>query len=135
LSWVLGSILRYWRQTIQVFKHVFGQENEGWSEVTVDELHERFYSNPPSLLIDVRSKKEYQTGHLPTARYIPMLELESKMDELCEFKDQEIVTMCPGGGLSLVAVDILQEAGFKNVKSLKGGTDEWIQKGYPIEKN
>lgn len=65
--------------------------------------------------------------------HIPMLELESRIDEIGGFRDEEIVTMCPGGGLSLVAVDILQEAGFGDVRSLKGGTDEWIKKGYPLE--
>jgi len=39
--------------------------------------------------------------------------------------------MCPGGGLSLVAVEILEKAGFKDVKSLKGGTDLWHTSGYP----
>ncbi len=39
--------------------------------------------------------------------------------------------MCPGGGLSLVAVEILEGAGFTNVKSLNGGTDAWHEKGYP----
>jgi len=72
-------------------------------------------------------------GHIPDAVSIPMLMLESKLDELEEYKEKEIVTMCPGGGLSLVAVDILQEAGFGDVKSLKGGTDEWIKKGFPLE--
>jgi rhodanese-related sulfurtransferase len=39
--------------------------------------------------------------------------------------------MCPGGGLSLAAVDLMREAGFNDVKSLKGGTDAWFKKGYP----
>jgi rhodanese-related sulfurtransferase len=39
--------------------------------------------------------------------------------------------MCPGGGLSLAAVEILTEIGFRDVKSLKGGTDAWHKKGYP----
>ncbi len=64
-----------------------------------------------------------------------MLELESRLSEIMEFKDDEVVTMCPGGGLSLVAVDILNEAGFKDTKSLKGGTDEWRDKGYPLTKD
>jgi len=59
------------------------------------------------------------------------LELESKIEELDSFKETEIVTMCPGGGLSLAAVDILREAGFKDAKSLKGGTDKWHKRGYP----
>lgn len=124
LSWVIRPMFKYWRQTIQVLGYVAGNENEDWSEITVDELYDRFESNPPALLIDVRPAEEYESSHLPGAKHIPMLELESRLDEIKEFKEKEIVTMCPGGGLSLVAVDILQEAGFKDVKSLKGGTDE-----------
>ena len=63
-----------------------------------------------------------------------MLELESRIGELEPHREREIVTMCPGGGLSLVAVEVLTEAGFRNVKSLKGGTDEWYEKGYPLTK-
>ena len=136
LGWVVRSMFRYWRQTIQIFKHVLGNENPDWTEITVDELFNRFETDPPALLIDVRSKKEFTEGygHILNAIWIPMLELESKLDELQEFREKEIVTMCPGGGMSLVAADILTEAGFKDAKSLKGGTDEWSKKGYPTIK-
>ncbi len=84
-------------------------------------------------MIDVRSPAEFNGGygHIPNARSIPVLELKSYFEELDSFKEKEIVTMCPGGGMSLVAVEILTEAGFKDVKSLKGGTDLWHKKGYP----
>jgi len=62
---------------------------------------------------------------------IPIMELKSNLEDLDSFKEKEIVTICPGGGLSLVAVEILTEAGFKDVKSLKGGLDLWREKGYP----
>ncbi len=42
-----------------------------------------------------------------------------------------IVTICPGGGMSLIAVDIMVDAGFKSVKSLTGGMELWVEKGYP----
>jgi rhodanese-related sulfurtransferase len=130
-------MFKYWRQTLQVFKYISGDENPDWTEITADELFNRFESATPALLIDVRSEKEYTEGygHIPGAKWIPMLKLESKLDELEEFKEYEVVTMCPGGGMSLVAVDILNEAGFKDAKSLKGGTDEWKAKGYPLTKD
>ena len=59
------------------------------------------------------------------------MELESHFEDLEPYKEETIVTMCPGGGMSLVAVEILEKAGFKDVKSLKGGTDLWHEKGYP----
>lgn len=64
-------------------------------------------------------------GHIPNALSISILELESKLEDLKSYKEKEIETMCPGGGLSLVAVDILTKAGFKDAKSLKEGTDLW----------
>ena len=126
-------MIKYWRQTIGVFRHAFGEENPEWTEITVDELFEQMNTGTSPLLIDVRSAEEYSGGygHIPNAIWIPMLELESRLDDLEEYKEKEIITMCPGGGLSLVAIDILTEAGFKDVKSLKGGTDAWNQKGYP----
>jgi rhodanese-related sulfurtransferase len=104
-----------------------------WSEITVDDLFERVNSDQPPLLIDVRSPEEFNGGygHIQNARSISILDLESKFEELQPFKDKEIVTMCPGGGLSLVGVEVLEKAGFKDVKSLKGGTDLWNKKGYP----
>lgn len=112
--------------------------NESWSEITVDELYERLNSDDPPLLIDVRTASEFNGtyehsnyGHITNAMSIPMLELESTLDELEPYKEKEIVTMCPGGGLSLVAVEVLTEAGFKDVKSLHDGTDAWHEKGYP----
>ena len=135
MGWVARSMLKYWRKVIPMFQHAFGEPNPEWPEITVEELHERFDTNPPALLIDVRSKDEYEGnyGHLPNAKWIPMLDLESRISEIIEYKDSEVVTMCPGGGMSLVAVDLLKEAGFTDVKSLLDGTDAWHKKGYPME--
>jgi rhodanese-related sulfurtransferase len=72
---------------------------------------------------------------IPDAILVPIFEMESKLDALEEYKDKEIVTIRPGGGMSLVAVEVLNEAGFANVKSLKGGTDAWHKKGYPMVKD
>jgi rhodanese-related sulfurtransferase len=108
-----------------------------YPEITVDELYDRINSNQPPLMIDTRNVEDYngtgysKYGHITNALSIPMLKLESKLVELEEYKEKEIVTMCPGGGLSLAAVDVMREAGFKDVKSLKGGTDLWNKKGYP----
>lgn len=122
---------------MQVFGYVAGKENPKWTEITVDELFDRFNSDQLPLLIDVRSVEDYTGGygHIPNSVSIPMLELESNIENISLYKDKEVVTMCPGGGLSLVAIDILTEAGFKDVKSLKGGTDAWHKKGHPITKD
>lgn len=104
-----------------------------FSEISVDQLHERINSNDPPLVIDIRSEPEFYgpEGHIPYARHIPIRELKSSFRDLQDYKEKEIITVCPGGGMSLIAVDLLVEADFKNVKSLHGGLDLWREKKYP----
>jgi rhodanese-related sulfurtransferase len=128
-----------WTTTVKMIAHFFVPVYKSeWPEITADKLLHRVNSDNPPLLIDIRSPEEYNGtdetvtyGHIPGAISIAILDLETKTEELQQYKDKEIVTMCPGGGLSLVAVDILTKAGFTDAKSLKGGTDQWYKKGYP----
>ncbi len=124
---IIDIFRKYWRILLKWILQI-----HDYPEITVNELFERINSNESLFLIDVRGVEDYMSGHILNAVSIPMLELEYKFDELEEYKDKEIITMCPGGGLSLAAVDVMREAGFKDVKSLKGGTDEWRKKGYPL---
>ena len=129
---ILYIFRKYWKILL---KWIFRIHN--YPEINVDELFNRINSDQPPLLIDIRDTADFngvgysKYGHIPDAMSIPILELESSLEDLDSFKEKEIVTMCPGGGLSLAAVDILTEAGFKGAKSLKGGTDAWHRKGYP----
>jgi rhodanese-related sulfurtransferase len=133
IRYYLKPMIKHWRTTLKLFSSLAKSEEFEWTEITVDELFDHVNSDQPPLLIDVRSPAEFSGGygHIPNARLIPVLELESSFEDLDSFKEKEIVTMCPGGGMSLVAVDILEKAGFKDVKSLKGGTDLWHTSGYP----
>ena len=131
-EYVFTVFKKYWKTLIKWLLRI-----HNLPEITVDELYERVNSDQPPLLIDIRDAADFngtgysKYGHIQNAKSILILELESKFEDLQSFKDKEIVTMCPGGGMSLVAVDILEKAGFKDVKSLKGGTDLWHKKGYP----
>ncbi|MHA2156894.1 MAG: rhodanese-like domain-containing protein [Candidatus Hodarchaeales archaeon] len=113
------------------------------TEITVDELHDRMVSNSDlPLLIDTRGEKGFtqafdmkgkKFGHIPNSQPIGLRELTSKVAN--HPKDTEMVTICPGGGMSLVAVDVLISAGFEDVKSLKGGIMLWEKRGYPIDQS
>lgn len=111
----------------------------GVSEITADELHDRIQSNNTPLMIDTRDRVEFYAaegswrkyGHIEGARNIPIFELTDNLVNLSPFKEKEIITFCPGGGMSLVAAEIMVKAGFTDVKSLKRGMDDWDRKGYP----
>ena len=112
-------------------------------EITVDQLNEHINNDQSPIIIDVRERGEfngsegsYRTyGHIPKAMCIPIMELSSHLKDLTSFKEQKMVTICPGGGMSLIAAEILVKAGFKDVKSLTGGMDLWNKKGFPTIKS
>jgi tRNA 2-thiouridine synthesizing protein A len=58
------------------------------------------------------------------------MELPSYLDDLP--KDEKYVTICNGGGMSLIAVEIMNDRGFEDVKSLAGGIKKWSKKQFPL---
>ena len=120
------------------------------SEITDDDLFAKINSNQTPLIIDVRTPGEFNSafGHIPNAISLPLMQFESdfedkksfrekildstsNFEDLQLFKEKEVVTICPGGGMSLVAAEIMAEEGFKDVKSLKSGIDSWFKNGFP----
>lgn len=75
------------------------------------------------VLLDVRDEWEYRTAHLDQAQWIPLAELPRRIRELNPYA--EIVVYCHRGMRSLDAAYLLQQLGFKRVRSLVGGIDRW----------
>ena len=75
------------------------------------------------VLLDVRDEWEYRSAHLDQAQWIPLAELPRRIRELNPYV--EIVVYCHRGMRSLDATYLLQQLGFKRVRSLVGGIDRW----------
>ena len=76
------------------------------------------------LLIDVRTKEEYEEGHLPGALNIPMEEVEDRFEEECPDKEQHYGLYCHSGGRSEVVSSFLNSIGYVNAKNI-GGVISW----------
>jgi rhodanese-related sulfurtransferase len=63
---------------------------------------------------DVRSKEEFEGGHVKGALNIPLDTLSSNFKKIGD-KDTYIITCCMSGGRSTMAKDILHKAGYDNV--------------------
>ncbi|MFX1390174.1 MAG: FAD-dependent oxidoreductase [Promethearchaeota archaeon] len=106
------------------------------STISVDELYERLGTeDKPALMVDVRTPQEYNSpqGHVKNAELIPLGELLNNPDVIEEYKDEEIITICHSGSRSMMAAQILAQAGFKDIRNLIGGMMMWHRKGYPVE--
>lgn len=66
-----------------------------------------------AVILDVRTKNEYQGGHIKGSINIPLQELQSKLAKLS--KDKPIITCCASGMRSASAKNILKSNGFNEV--------------------
>lgn len=73
---------------------------------------------PGSLVVDVRTPREFARWHYPGARNIPVSEIQKHVDQLGD-KDRAIILYCRSGNRSATAKRLLLESGFTNV--LNGG--------------
>ena len=75
------------------------------------------------MLLDVRSDKEYEQGHIPGAVHVPLSDVGNKVKKLK--KDKELVVYCRNGNQSIWAIKRLMGMGYKNLYNLRGGYNAW----------
>lgn len=81
------------------------------------------------LVVDVRSEKEWNAGHLSGAKHIPLPHLEERIAELPT--DRTIVVHCEGGYRSAIAASLLARAGRADIYDLVGGYKAWLAAKLP----
>jgi phage shock protein E len=86
------------------------------------------------VLLDVRTREEFASGHIPGARNIPYDELPARVAELPPAAQQELFVYCAGGKRTENAIARLREQGYTRLVHLRGGFVEWQAKGLPQAK-
>jgi adenylyltransferase/sulfurtransferase len=107
-----------------------GAEVNDW-EITPVDLKRKLDAGEQPFILDVREPNEYQINRIAGSTLIPLGELPRRYQELP--RDREIVAQCKMGGRSAKAQDFLKSVGFTNVKNLRGGILEWIDKVDPSQ--
>jgi rhodanese-related sulfurtransferase len=82
-----------------------------------------------AILLDVREQYEWDTGHAPQARLLPMSQLAGRADELP--RDVPIICVCHLGGRSAAVAAALNRAGWQAL-DLTGGMRSWQAAGLPV---
>ncbi len=104
---------------------------EPFTRIDVNEAREMI-SKDDVAVIDVREPHEYNAGHVPGAKLIPVATVYVRRDELP--RDKEIIFLCAVGQRSALACEMAAAAGLTRLYNLEGGTDAWIKAGLPVEK-
>ncbi len=79
-------------------------------------------------VLDVRRRSEWDEGHVPGARHIPLAELTTRLDELRGAGP--LLVHCQGGSRSAVAASVLRASGFDEVSNVEGGYAAWARMGH-----
>src|SRR4030043_1557554 len=100
------------------------------TNITADEVYKMLSSNKDYFILDVRSKEEFDSGHIEGAYLVPVSELENRLAELP--RDKPVIVYCRSGSRSTSAANILLDKGFKEIFNMAGGIIEWQSKGFPV---
>lgn len=90
-------------------------------EKEIDEENLEEFIKKGVTIIDVRSKQEYDEGHIDGAILIPEYEIKERIEEIVKNKEEKILVYCSSGTRSKIAQEELIKKGYKNVYNLKDG--------------
>jgi len=88
-------------------------------------------SSSATIILDVRTKKEFDHGHIAGAINLSHNEIEDKIAQLTQYKDKKVVVHCRSGRRAGVAEAILVKHGFSQVLHLTGDMNGWVEAKLP----
>ena len=100
-------------------------------EVSPEQLKKKINAGEEMLILDVRDLEEYSIANIEGAKLVPLGSLPQRLDKLAAWRDRLVVVYCHVGQRSIEAMEILQDAGFKELKMLAGGIDAWCEEIEP----
>jgi phage shock protein E len=102
-------------------------------DVGVEEF-EKLWKEKKGVVLDVRTTKEYQAGHIPGALNIDVnaTDFDKKVAELD--KSKTYLVHCASGVRSVRACEKMKRMEFKELMNLQGGMKAWEKAGKEVEK-
>jgi len=91
--------------------------------------------NQGALALDVRSKAEFDSGHVIDARHVPQEDLAGSGETLKKYREKVVITCCETGTRSSAAARVLKTQGFTKVVNLRGGLAAWRGENLPLVKS
>ena len=106
-----------------------GTASETVREILPSQLAQRLQRGEKLEIIDVREPYEWQIGHIPGARLVPLAQIAEEIPRLD--KRRETILYCKVGARSAYAAQQLANAGVADVRNLAGGILRWIDEVDP----
>lgn len=120
-----------WFATLAVL--LWTEQRKAGKSVTPAEAT-RMINKESAVVVDIRTKKEWDTGHITGAKHIPFADMDRRLSELESLKDKPVIVVCNLGQAAGSAGKKLKTAGFTNVMRMSGGITEWKAQSMPLVK-
>ena len=101
-----------------------------FTSVSAEEAKQIMDSETGYMILDVRTKEEYESGHIINATLLPNEEIGEDVSDILPEKEQKILVYCRSGNRSKQASEKLVKLGYTNIVEF-GGIADWP---YEIEK-
>ena len=105
-------------------QHTENDQGAVYVNITAEEAKEIMDTQEGYIILDVRTREEYDQGHIPGATQISHEEIAEKAEKVLTDKDQLILVYCRSGRRSKIAAEILVDLGYTNIKEF-GGIIDW----------
>ena len=105
--------------------------------ITAQELQKILAAGAPVDLIDVRTPAEYASAHVPGAslHQLDGLDCGAVLASRKAVSHAPIYILCHAGTRAMKAAAKFAEAGFSDAVVVEGGTQAWVDAGFPVEKS
>ena len=122
-GYLVPSIVSWYRSALPL---------ERLDMMTVTEFKERLDVEEDWMILDVRSRDEWDEGHIDRSKNVYVGLLKDRFEDVP--KDRKVAIVCKTGTRSSFASSILQRYGYVNITNILGGMDAWKKAGYDIVK-
>ena len=114
---------------VTVLLSACGQTGENKQEavyrnITAKEAKEMMDSREGYVILDTRTREEYDQGHIPGAILLPYDQVPEQAEDILPDKDQLILVYCRSGRRSKLAAEALVKLGYTNIQEF-GGIMDW----------
>jgi phage shock protein E len=96
---------------------------------------EKLAADKDNVILDVRTPREFKSGHLPGAVNVDYQAKDFDEKIAALDKSKTYLVHCAIGGRSAKACEKLNKLSFPNLYNLEGGIAAWKNKGKPVEKD
>ena len=96
----------------------------GYQKITAKEAKQVMEDHPDAMIVDVREQSEYEAGHIPNAKLLPLGQLETLAAEALPDRNATLLVYCRSGRRSKAGAETLVSLGYIDVRDF-GGIIDW----------